>query len=112
MWTDFYVITNDIHTLFCVLCLGCLLYLSTAMSLRLKPLSSIYTQDAINCMAQSGDLQEAHSSQSGVGTSLRKKPVPLSRHIHPQAPPPLGPCDTEGRPKQLDSLKPLWGVVM
>lgn len=112
MWTDFYVITNDVHALFCVLCLGCLLYLSTAMSLRLKPLSSIYTQDAINGMAESGDLQEAHSSQSGVGTSLRKKPVPLSGHIHPQAPPPLGPCDTEGRPKQLDFLKPLWGVVM
>lgn len=70
MWMDFYVISDGVHTLFCVLCLGHLLYLTSTMGLRLKPLSSIHTQDAVSCVAKSGGLQESHSSQPQVGVHL------------------------------------------
>ena len=93
----------------CVLCLGRLLYLTSAMGLRLKPLSSIHTQDAVSCVAKSGGLQESHGSQCRRGCISEERACPPIGSHPSSSPPPFRPCDTEGWSEQLDFLKPLGG---
>lgn len=94
----------------CVLCLGRLLYLTSAMGLRLKPLSNIHTQDAVSRVAKSGGLQESHGSQCRRGCISEERACPPIGSHPSSSPPPFRPCDTEGWSDQLDFLKPLgWG---